>query len=309
MPPNTRRSANRDNSTGPRDGPPIVAGVAITNARREILDGGSATKLDVVRYHEAVASWLMPEIANRPLALVKCPGGDLTHCFFQKHAEGRSPGRSAPESPPYLHFPTLPDVVAAVQNGAFEFHTWGSSFPRIDRPDRITLDLDPDASLSWSAVRDAAARVRTLLDELELAWFLKTTGGKGLHFVVPLVRRYEWDEVRRFARACAERLVSVAPKLFISTASKSTRKNRVFVDYLRNADGATAVAAYSLRARAELPVSMPIGWDELEQDVRGAYFSLRSTPLWIARRKTDPWAAYATTRQSLTAGMKKALGI
>jgi len=303
----TTAAVKRGNARSSRGSAPVVAGVAITNAAREVREGGGATKLDVVRYHESMAQWLLPEIANRPLALVKCPGGDFTHCFFQKHADGASPGRTAPDSPPYVHYPKLENVVRAVQNGVFEFHTWGSRFPRIDRPDRITLDLDPDSALSWPAVREAAELVRELLDELELAWFLKTTGGKGLHFVIPIARRYDWDEVKRFARAAAERLVSTAPKLFISTASKSTRTDRVFVDYLRNAEGATAVAAYSLRARAGLPVSMPVAWEDLKQDVRGAHFSIRTAPKWVRKRRADPWARYATTQQTLTVAMRKAL--
>jgi bifunctional non-homologous end joining protein LigD len=194
-----------------------------------------------------------------------------------------------------------------VQGGAIEFHTWGVSFPRLDRPDRLILDLDPDPEVTWERFRDSAAHVRTLLDRLELAWFLKTTGGKGLHFVLPLERRHPWSEVKAFAEAIARRLAADHPDVFIATASKARRKGLVFVDWLRNTDGATAIAAYALRARAGLPVSMPIEWRELDQDVRGAHFNWRNVPQMLARRRKDPWDRYDAARQRLRSAQLAAL--
>jgi len=285
-----------------------VAGVAISNAARPIAAAPGAVKADLARYYEAVADWFMPQIANRPLALVKCPGGDFAHCFFQKHAGDprRASGRRA-DDPPYMRLSTLRAAIEAVQNGAVEFHSWGVSFPNLDKPDRLILDLDPDADVTWARFREAADHVRALLDDLELAWFIKTTGGKGLHFVMPLTRRHDWSEVKGFAEALARRLTRQHPDLFIATASKAQRKGLVFVDWLRNTDGATAVAAYALRARADLPVSMPIDWRELAQDVRGAHFNWRNVPGILARRRTDPWATYEASRQRLTAAQRKAL--
>jgi bifunctional non-homologous end joining protein LigD len=225
-----------------------------------------------------VADAFLPHVAKRPLALVKCPGGDFAHCFFAKHAgDPRKAATRPADDPPYMRLPTLRAIVEAVQNGAIEFHSWQAAFPRLDRPDRLVLDLDPDASVTWSDFRASAGIVRELLEKLGLAWFLKTTGGKGLHFVLPLERRHTWDEAKAFAHAIARKLEAEHPDRFIATASKAQRKGLVFIDWLRNADGATAVAAYSLRAREGLPVSMPIDWRDLATDVRGAVLQLGAT--------------------------------
>jgi bifunctional non-homologous end joining protein LigD len=285
--------------------PPNVAGVVISNAERPIVAAPGHTKLDVVRYHEALASWLLPQVAPRPIAVVKCMDGRFDDCFFQKHPlRGRE---RDDDSPPFMRLADVADVVRAVQNGTYEFHTWGASFPRLERPDRITLDLDPDADLAWPAVREAAEHVRTFLDRLELRWFVKTTGGKGLHFVLPITRRHTWLEARDFARAIAETLADDMPAVFTAKAAKDARTGRVYVDYLRNAEGATAVAAYSLRARAGLPVSMPIAWSDLERDVRGDCFNIDNAADAIARRRDDPWAGYDRARQTLSASMRRAV--
>ena len=285
--------------------PPNVAGVVISNAERPIVEAPGHTKLDVVRYHETLASWLLPQVAPRPIAVVKCMDGRFDDCFFQKHPlRGRE---RDDDSPPFMRLADVADVVRAVQNGTYEFHTWGASFPRLERPDRITLDLDPDADLAWPAVREAAEHVRTFLDRLELRWFVKTTGGKGLHFVLPITRRHTWLEARDFARAIAETLADDMPAVFTAKAAKDARAGRVYVDYLRNAEGATAVAAYSLRARAGLPVSMPIAWSDLERDIRGDCFNIDNAADAIARRRDDPWAGYDRARQTLSASMRRAI--
>jgi DNA ligase D-like protein (predicted polymerase)/DNA ligase D-like protein (predicted 3'-phosphoesterase) len=285
-----------------------VAGVAITHAERALPQVPEAVKADLARYYEAVGGWFMPQIADRPLALIKCPGGDFASCFFAKHAGDPRRARERPDDdPPYMHLATLRAAIEAVQNGAIEFHTWGVRFPKLDRPDRLVLDLDPDAEVDWPRFREAAQSVRALLDRLELAWFLKTTGGKGLHFVLPLTRRHSWDDVKAFAAAIARRLAADAPDMFIATASKARRKGLVFVDWLRNTDGATAVAAYSLRARPGLPVSMPIEWRELAHDVRGAHFDWRNVPQRLKARRRDPWAGYEDARQTLRASLLRAL--
>ena len=286
----------------------LVAGVAISHPERPIVEAPGHTKLDVVRYHERIGTRLLPQLAPRPIAVVKCLGGRLDDCFFQKHA-ARNRGDDD-DSPPFLRMADIADVVRAVQNGSFEFHTWGSSFPRLERPDRITLDLDPDTALSWAALQDAAGQVRALLDSLGLRWFVKTTGGKGLHFVLPITRRHTWAEAKGFARGVADELARRNPALFTATVSKESRVGRVYVDYLRNADGATAVAAYSLRARAGLPVSMPIAWSELAGvDVRGRYFNLDNAEATLAGRRADPWADYDRSRQTISASMRRAVGV
>jgi bifunctional non-homologous end joining protein LigD len=286
-------------------GSPRVAGIAISHPERPIVEAPGHTKLDVVRYHEQVAVWLMRELAPRPIAVVKCMEGRFDDCFFQKHPL-RGPRADLDDSPPFMRVADIADVVRAVQNGTYEFHTWGASFPRLERPDRITLDLDPDASLPWRLVREAAEHMRALLDRLGLRWFLKTTGGKGLHFVLPITRRHTWLEIREFARGLADALVRAAPSLFTAKAARDARPGRVFVDYLRNAEGATAVAAYSLRARHGLPVSMPIAFDEIDVDVRADHFNIDNAVDTLAHRH-DPWADYEHSRQTLSASMRRAV--
>jgi bifunctional non-homologous end joining protein LigD len=291
----------------PRPAPAAVrvAGVAISNPERPVVAAPGHSKLDVVRYHERVARWLLPQLAPRPIAVVKCLGGRFDECFFQKHPlAGRS---REDDSPPFMRLADIADVVRAVQNGAYEFHTWGASFPRLERPDRIVLDLDPDAALPWATMQEAASHVRALLDRLELRWFVKTTGGKGVHFVLPITRRHTWVETRAFARAIAETLEGELPALFTATAAKEQRAGRVYVDYLRNAEGATAVAAYSLRARTRLPVSMPIAWSDLASDVRGDRFNVDNVPALLASRRADPWQDYERSRQTLSASVRRAV--
>jgi|SRR5687767_6401318 len=274
----------------------VVAGVVISNAERPIPNEEGLTKLDVVRYNEAVADSLLPQLANRPLSLIRCPGGDFGNCHFRRHPDD---DRDATGSIPYVRITTQRELIASVQGGTFELHSWGSSFPRIDRPDRITLDLDPDAELPWRTFREAIELTRALLDSLELNWFVKTTGGKGLHFVLPIVRRDSWDDAKAFARRMAEHLAASVPTLFTATMSKVKRAGRVYVDYLRNGEGATAVTAYSLRARPGLPVSMPIAWTALDDDVRGDHFNIGNVPRILAGRRVDPWAGYESARQSV----------
>jgi bifunctional non-homologous end joining protein LigD len=286
---------------------PNVAGVIISNAERPVIAAPGHTKLDVVRYHEALGSWLLPQLAPRPIAVVKCMDGRFDECFFQKHPLRGRDGDD--ESPPFMRLADVADIVRAVQNGTYEFHTWGASFPRLERPDRITLDLDPDIDLPWTTMREAAEHVRALLDRLELRWFVKTTGGKGLHFVLPITRRHTWLEARDFARGIAEMLAGEMPSLFTARAGKDNRPGRVYVDYLRNAEGATAIAAYSLRARPGLPVSMPIAWDDVDADVRGDHFNIDNVAAVVANRAVDPWADYDRARQTLSASMRRALHI
>jgi bifunctional non-homologous end joining protein LigD len=278
----------------------LVAGVRITHPNRPVANQDGVTKLDVVRYHEAVAAQLLNEIESRPLSLIRCPGGDFGRCFFRRHPDDDRDLRADLTGIPFVRVRNLRDLIASVQGGTFEFHTWGASLPRLDRPDRLTLDLDPDTALDWATFREACELTRALLDRLELRWFVKTTGGKGLHFVIPLARRHTWDEAKAFAHGVANHLATTVGTLFVADASKRKRKGRVYVDYLRNAEGASAVSAYSLRARPGLPVAMPIAWDALDQDVRGDHFNLGNVPGILAARRTDPWAGMRGVKQSLT---------
>jgi bifunctional non-homologous end joining protein LigD len=258
---------------------------------------------------------MLPHVKNRPLSLVRCPDGVEGECFYQRHLMmGASPGnlqtvkRERSSKGAYIYAATLDAIVSAVQNGAVEFHTWGATVPDIKHPDRITMDLDPDESLPWKTLVEGTLLTRALFDGLGLKSFLKTTGGKGLHVVAPIKPALEWDEVKAFAQRIAETLVKARADLFTAKIAKARRPNKIFADYLRNSETASAVAAYSPRARPNAGVSVPLAWDELDpkDDVR-ARFSVQNVPQRLAALKKDPWADYWKTRQSITAKIRKAL--
>jgi bifunctional non-homologous end joining protein LigD len=303
-PPEVKKTGETSDST--------VSGIKISHPDRLIWPSLGISKLELARYCEAVGEWLVPQVANRPLTLVRCPDGAEAQCFYQRHLNmGASPGevltfkRERSSKGHYIFVNTLPGVISVVQNGAVEFHTWGATLPDAKHPDRITIDLDPDPELPWKKLVEATKLTRTLIEGLKLECFLKTTGGKGLHVVFPLQRRHTWDEVKEFAHSIAKFLVKAEPKLFTANMAKKKRGGRIFVDYLRNAETASAVAAYSARARPGAHVSTPLAWDELDNtDIRGA-FTVKNIPERLG--KTDPWADYARTRQSITAAMRRAL--
>jgi bifunctional non-homologous end joining protein LigD len=231
--------------------------------------------------------------------MARSPGGLLKTVKRERSTKGA-----------YIYADALEAIVSAVQNGAIEFHTWGARVPDIRLPDRITLDLDPDEALPWETLVEGTLLTRRLLGSLRLKSFLKTTGGKGLHVVAPIQPELEWDEVKVFTQRVAETLVKARPELFTAKIAKARRPNKVFVDYLRNSETASAVAAYSPRARSGAGVSVPLEWNELDpkEDIRGR-FNLLNVPERLARLKRDPWAEYWKTRQRITPAMKKALGL
>jgi len=200
-------------------------------------------------------------------------------------------------------------VVALLQMGVLELHPWGSRAPKLSHPDRLVFDFDPDEKLGWDKLVDGVNVLRKLLDTLGLQSFLKTTGGKGLHVVVPLQPTRAWDEAKEFCKTIAELLVRTFPDRFTSKMTKSTREGRIFVDYLRNAENATAIAAYSARAKANAPVAMPIAWEQLKSDLRYAHFNVKNVPAMLRRRRNDPWAELATVRQQLTDSMLRQVGM
>ena len=288
-------------------------GVKVTHPERTVYPDTGVTKLEVAQYYASVASRLLPYIADRPLSIVRCPDGLSAECFFQKHV-GRyaipgidvvmideSTGRN-----PYAIANRAEALVGLAQWNALELHAWGSTAPQIDRPDTLVLDLDPDSALSWSAVVSAAREVRALLERVELVSFVKTTGGRGLHVVVPLQRRHSWEEVRNFAQSIAVRFARLAPDRFTATPGERNRRGRIFIDYLRNARGATAVAPYSLRARSGATVATPLAWDELGARTVPAQFTIATVPERI-RRRADAWAGFGANRQRLSTKSAQAL--
>ena len=295
--------------------PPDEPTIKITHPDRLIWPALKISKGDLARYYAEIGDWMLPHVANRPLTLVRCPDGAEAKCFYQRHlGMGASPGdlkeveRLRSSKGKYLYLDSTSGILSAVQNGAVEFHTWGASVPDIKHPDRITMDLDPGPDIEWEDLVRGTRLTRTLLEKLGLKCFLKTTGGKGLHVVAPIERKLEWDRVKEFTRLVAEFLVRAEPELFTAKISKGKRTGKIFVDYLRNSETASAVSAYSARARKDAGVSTPLEWDELGRaDIRDR-FTVLTVPKRLAKLTLDPWAEYASTRQSITEAMWKALG-
>ncbi|MGE8411322.1 MAG: DNA ligase D [Pseudomonas sp.] len=285
----------------------------ITHGDRLVDAASGATKLQVAEYYARVAQWILPQLQQRPVALVRAPQGLGGELFFQKHAAQLAiPGvrtySKTEAGQAAMVIDRLPALLGAVQMNALELHTWNATSKDFDRPDRLVLDLDPDPTLPWKTMVEACQLTLTLLDELGLRAFIKTSGGKGLHLVVPLVRRAGWDEVKAFSQAMVQYLAGLFPQRLSAVSGPRNRVGRIFIDYLRNARGATTVCAYSLRAREGLPVSVPVHREELAQ-LRGAG---KWTLADVARRldeTQDPWAGYATTRQSITAAMRRQMGL
>jgi len=289
-----------------------VAGVRLSHPARVLFASAGVTKFDLARYYEDIADWILPHLAQRPLTLVRCPQGH--RCFVQKHANdttvegvGRIEVPTGGTTATYMTAGTLPELVRLVQMGVLELHTWGARGGRLDRPDRIIFDLDPDTALEWKIVAEGALLVRSLLEDIGLASFVKTTGGKGLHVVAPLAAKHTWDEVKAFSKSLAHQLERDLPDRFIANMSKSRRGGRIFVDYLRNASEATAVAAYSTRAKPGAPVSTPLAWDELgDAKLRPDSYTVLNLRQRLDRLKQDPWAGYFDNKQKLTAKMLNA---
>lgn len=289
-------------------------GLKVTHADRVIDPSTGLTKLDLVRYYQSVAEWMLPHLANRPVSLVRGPRGVGGQLFFQKHDDKLSiPGlesldpRIWPEHPPLLAVPAAEALASAAQMNVIEFHTWNSVVKTVHKPDRMVFDLDPGEGTTWKHIQEAALLVRALLQQLGLAAWLKTSGGKGLHVVVPLTPRHDYDTVKGFSQAIVQHLAKTIPSRFVAKSGPANRVGKLFADYLRNGFGATTAAAFSARARPGLGVSMPVSWDELDRLKNAAQWTIVDARQHLSFQTTDPWADYWTTRQTLTAGMK-ALG-
>jgi bifunctional non-homologous end joining protein LigD len=266
-----------------------VAGVELTHPSRVLYLAQGITKSALARYYQRVAEWILPHLEGRPLTLVRCPEGHNKECFYQRHPrEGASEAmnslavRENGKVARYLSVDSLPGLIALVQMGTLELHTWGARMPNLDRPDRMIFDLDPAQDVDWQHIAAGAQRLRACLEVLDLGAFVKTTGGKGLHIVVPIAPKQSWDFVKNFSRALAESMVRQSPDRYVATMSKTKRGGKIFIDYLRNNRTATAVSAYSTRARAGAPVSVPLRWEELQEDRRN-HFTIHNVPERLAR--------------------------
>ena len=293
-----------------------VAGVAISNPDKLYFPEAGTTKLEVAQYFERIAPWMLPHVAHRPLSLVRCPDGWKQQCFYQKNADksvnpavDRIDVFEGSSAATYMGAHDATGLVALVQWGVLEMHPWGSRKPRLDRPDQLIFDFDPDEGFEWKELVTGVRLLRTLLEELDLQSFIKTTGGKGLHVVVPIRTTLDWTQAKGWTHAVADFMVSTFPDRFTATISKAKRTGKVLIDYLRNSEGATAIAPYAVRARANAPVAMPIAWEEIEgDDVRFDHFNLRNAEARLSKQKRDPWRDFLTTKQTITKAHGKRVG-
>jgi bifunctional non-homologous end joining protein LigD len=292
-----------------------VAGIKVSNPDRVLFPGQGVTKAELVAYYQAVAERMLAHGARRPLTLVRCPQGRSRQCFYQKHTTGTFPEAMKPVAiressgadEDYSYFDDLAGIIAGVQMGVLEFHIWGSRIDDVEKPDRLVFDLDPDEGLDFGDVRRAAFDLRDRLDKLGLTTFPMLTGGKGVHVIAPLQPRLTWPEIKAFARGFATSLAGEEPERFTANMSKAKRKGRIFLDYLRNDRGSTAICPYSTRRKEGAPVAAPVSWEELGQVAGAAPFDLRSTPARV-RDEPDPWAGYGKVRQSVTRKMLQKVG-
>jgi bifunctional non-homologous end joining protein LigD len=293
-----------------------VAGVTLTNAGRILYPESGITKLALAQYYEEVAGWMLPQLAFRPLSLVRCPEGHTGECFFQKHPR-QTLAKSIPRvmieekdgTAPYLYVQSIADVIALVQFGALELHVWGSRINDVERPDILVFDLDPGPELPFTELLRVARELRDRLSHLGLTSFPRTTGGKGLHLVVPVEPSRDWEAVKNFCQAVAQQQAQADRRRVTSNMAKSRRRGRVFLDYLRNGRGATAIASYSSRARPGAPVAVPVTWDELNEALRPDRYNVDNLRRRLAVLRADPWKGFDAARRPLTAGMFKAVGL
>ncbi len=279
-----------------------VGKVTLTHPDRVYWDDAGVTKQDLADYYGKVWKLMRPHVVGRPLALVRCPEGAAGQCFFQKHAHTGIPTEFlhlAPEKgDKIISIDNLDGLIALVQGGALEIHIRGSTIDDRQRADRLVFDLDPGSGTRFDDVVDAAREVRDRLKQVKLESFVKATGGKGLHVVVP-VKPAPWDTAKDFAYAVAVAMAKDEPDRYTATSGESNRNKRIFVDYLRNSREATAVAPYSTRARTGAPVAMPLDWSELSRLKSANQYTVQNAMQRLGRLKSDPWAGIGKTRQAL----------
>ncbi|HYE07521.1 MAG TPA: non-homologous end-joining DNA ligase [Planctomycetota bacterium] len=292
-----------------------IDGIRITHPDRVVYPEDGRTKLDVVRYYEAIAPWMLPHVAGRPLTLVRCdrgihPGEPKNGCLYMRHQTNawalsvvrHVKIREQHKIGDYLVADTAQALVALAQANIIELHPWNSTVDALEQPDRVIFDIDPGDGVAWADVVETAHLIRSVLAKLGLETWPKTTGGKGLHVDCPFQRHHGWDECFAFAHAVAALIEAHQPERFTTAFAKAKRPGRILIDYKRNNRTATAVSAFSLRARPGAPVSVPLSWAQVTRGLRPETYTLATVPARMRRQKTDPWKGYWTTRQRLEDG-------
>ncbi|HEX2723018.1 MAG TPA: non-homologous end-joining DNA ligase [Gemmatimonadaceae bacterium] len=294
---------------------PVVSGVRVSHPDRLVYPDLGITKLDVVRYYETIGDWMLPHVSGRPLTLVHCPLGLTGACTFTKHSRIWGPDvlrrvriQEKKKIGEYLVADSVGGVVGIAQMSVLEIHTWNSTVERIEHPNRIVIDLDPGKHVAWEDVVSAARRVRKIMGALDLETFVKTTGGRGLHVVIPLLPAVDWTLCLEFSRGIAAAMEKSDPDSFTTKFSKTGRESKILIDYLRNNRTNTSIAAFSTRARPGAPVSVPLQWSELRPSLDPRSFTMKTVPQRIDRLRADPWTSYWSSHQKVTATMVKAVG-
>jgi len=288
--------------------------VRITHPDRVIDAVSGTTKMQLAEYYASVAEWILPQLKDRPVALVRAPDGIAGELFFQKNAERLAiPGITTLDKDvtgqPVMLINNAEALIGAAQMSTVELHTWNATTVDLEKPDRFVLDLDPDPALPWKSMVEATALTLTVLDELGLKAFLKTSGGKGIHLVVPLTRKHGWDEVKDFSHAIVSHMAKLLPERFSAVSGPKNRVGRIFIDYLRNGLGATTICAYAARTREGLPVSVPLFREEVGEIKGGNQWNISNVHERLNEVGDEPWADLKKTRQSITAEMRKRVGM
>jgi bifunctional non-homologous end joining protein LigD len=284
---------------------PVVAGIRISHPERLIYPALKLSKLQLARYYDDIAKWILPHVKGRPLTLIHCPAGIAGPCAYMRHGKVWGPTalrrvriQEKTKLGEYLVADSIDGVVALAQMGVVEIHTWNSIADDVERPNRIVWDLDPGPEVTWAHTVAAARQLRELLDTLGLASWVKTTGGRGIHVVVPITPSIDWSECLQFSRAVSDAFARIDQSRYTTTFSKRGREAKILIDYLRNNRTNTSVCAYSPRARERAPVSMPLAWTEL----KGGHerWTLLTVPRRLHRQRSDPWADYWKAAQRIS---------
>jgi bifunctional non-homologous end joining protein LigD len=290
--------------------------VRLTNAERLLYPEQGVTKADLASYYERISNYILPYVTHRPLSLVRCPTGRDGDCFYQKHFSDSLPDfirgvqiKEKKGDDIYLVIDDIQGLISLVQMGVLEIHPWNAREDRLEKPDLMIIDLDPAPGIELEKIVNSTFLLHDFLIHLGLQSFLKTSGGKGFHIVVPLVRRSGWDELKAFAQAIAYQMTLAYPDRFIDTMSKKKRKGKIFIDYFRNNRGATSIAPYSTRARLEAPISVPLAWNELTPETAPDAFRINNIDKRLNALKNDPWKDFSNISQSITKKMKKQVGL
>lgn len=300
--------ASKKKAVKPSAAAPIPA-IRLTHPDKVIDVESQVTKRQLAEYLWAVSAQMLPHIADRPLSLVRCPDGSLKPGFYQKHVNNLLPqgvgsvmvsDKKGGEPEPYITLNNPEALAGLAQLSVLEIHPWGSRNEHLEQPDRIVIDLDPDESLPWTTVTEAAVEVRSLLQAMGLESFLKTTGGKGLHVTFPVLPEYDFAVIKAWTHGLVQAMEQARPQLYLSKMTKAARTGKIYLDYLRNERGATAVAPYSMRARSGLPISVPLEWSELEAMRERPRFTLSGFAEWSNRLQSSPWSRMLTLKQSLS---------